>query len=82
MNNPVATLRPNYTRDDFRAGQTVVLRSDRSTGVPLSLNGSRATVIATSSSTRRLLVRLPADAAGRGARDLRVTPNQIALIIE
>ena len=78
----IPTLRPNYTREDFKAGQTVLLRSDRTTGVPLALHGSRATVIATPSSTRRLLVRLPADVAGRGARELRVTPNQIALIVE
>jgi len=87
MNTPVPSLRPNYTRDDFKAGQTVQLRADGSTGVPRSLHGHLALVLVVPSRTRRILVRLQARGVGHAVgavanHDLRVTPNQIALILE
>jgi hypothetical protein len=81
MTSPIPPLRPNYTRADFSAGQTVVLRCDGSTGVARILHGRRATVLK-ASNTRRLLVRLRPDGADRAIGDLRVTPNQVELIFE
>ena len=76
--SPISPLRPNYTAADFTAGQSVLLRSDSRTGVPLYMSGERASVV--KSTPRRLRVRL--SGASGGARELSVTPNQIALILE
>jgi hypothetical protein len=76
---PIAPLRPNYAAADFQVGQSVLLRCDGSTGVPQYLHGSRAAVVKGTSGHRRLCVRLHADGVDR---ELRVTPNQIAIILE
>ena len=75
--SPIAPLRPNYTAADFEAGQSVLLRSDGRMGVPLFMSGERASVV--KATPRRLRVRVT-DASG-AARELSVTPNQIALIL-
>ena len=73
----IPPLRPNYTAADFKAGQSVLLRSDGRAGVPLYMSGERACVVR--STSRRLRVRL--STGTRESRELSVTPNQIALIL-
>ncbi len=77
MNSIIPPLRPNYTVTDFKSGQSIVLRCDGSTGVPKFMHGDRAVVV--KATTKRLVV-VRVDCPDR--RELRVTPNQIAIIAE
>lgn len=77
MNSSIPPLRPNYTVADFKAGQSILLRCDGSTGVPRFMHGDRAVVVKVT--TKRIVV-IKADE--RDGREFRITPNQIAIILE
>lgn len=77
MSSPIPPLRPNYTVADFRTGQSIVLRCDGAVGVPKFMDGGLAVVV--KATTRRVIV---APVNGRDDRQLRVTPNQIAIVLE
>ncbi len=82
MNPPVPPLRPNYTAEDFKAGQSILLRCDGLTGVPRYMHGDRAVVVK-ATAKRVLVARVDGGGGSAGsARQLRVTPNQVALILE
>jgi len=77
MNSSIPTLRPNYTVADFKVGHAIVLRSDGSTGVPQFMHGKHAVVVKTAG--KRLVV---ARVEGFDHRQLRITPNQVAIILD
>jgi hypothetical protein len=78
MNTLIPPLRPNYTASDFRPGQSIVLRCDGAGGVPRFMHGDRAVVV--KATPKRLVV--VARVGGHDQRQLRVTPNQIAIILD
>ena len=78
MNAHIAALRPNYIVADFKAGQSVLLKCNGLAGVPRFMHGAHAVVVKVTSKRIVLMVGVN----GKANRELRVTPNQVQVIIE